>query len=87
VSAKAAGGRQGDGPDSALGARQGPLGGRWQRSRGRAGAVGEDRRALLPGAGGRWRGRGSLRRCYDGGAGDGDGGRLGDGADLRIGPG
>jgi hypothetical protein len=23
---------------------------------------------------------------YDGGAGDGDGGRLGDGADLRIGP-
>ena len=36
------------------------------------------------GAGGRWRGRGLLRRCYDGGAGDGDGGRLGDGVDLRI---
>jgi hypothetical protein len=25
--------------------------------------------------------------CHDGGAGDSDGGRLGDGADLRIGPG
>jgi hypothetical protein len=69
-----------------LGARQWPLGGRRQRSRGRAGAVGEDRWALLPAAGGGWRGRGPLRRCYDGGAGDGDGGRLGDGAVLRIGP-
>jgi hypothetical protein len=74
-----------DGPEGALCARQGPLGGRCQRSRGQASAVGEDRRALLPSAGGRRRGRGSLRRCYDGGA--GDGGRLGDGVDLRICPG
>ena len=68
VGAEAAGGRRGDGPDGALGARRGPLGGRRQRSRGRARAVGEDRRDLLPGAGGRRRGRGPLRRCHDGGA-------------------
>jgi ribonuclease HI len=43
VGAKAAGGRRGDVPDGALGACQGPLDGRWQRLRRRAGAVGEDR--------------------------------------------
>jgi hypothetical protein len=30
--------------------------------------VGEDWRALLPAAGWRWRGRGPLRRCHEGGA-------------------
>jgi hypothetical protein len=51
VGAEAAGRRRGDGPDGALGARRGPLGGRRQRPRERVGAVGEDRRALLPGIG------------------------------------
>ena len=42
-------------------------------------------RALLRAAGGRW--PGPLQSCHDSSAVNGDVGRLGDGADLRIGPG